>query len=98
MTYSAGVYGETITDLYTLIIHILRYNFLCLHSDQTLVFCRCVLFTEFGSVVGLSQSLMVLCQSLQLVVLTKIPYYKVTEMEVHKLLVSHAVTTENHLF
>ena len=85
------------------------YSFLCLHSDQTLVFCRCVhaeynnnsalktprpcsgcaelcllgmiptlrkgiesqLFTEFESVVGLSQSLTVLCQSLQRVGLTK---------------------------
>ena len=37
-----GVQGETITDLYALIIHILMYNFLCLYSDQTLVFCRCV--------------------------------------------------------
>ena len=39
---------------------------------------------------------MVLYQSLQWVGLTK--YYKVTEMEVHKVLVSHAVTTENHFF
>ena len=40
---------------------------------------------------------MVLCQSLQWVELTIIPY-KATETEVHKLLVSHAVTTENHFF
>ena len=25
-----------------LVIHILMYNFLCLHSDQTLASCRCV--------------------------------------------------------
>ena len=27
---------------YALIIQILMYNILCLHSDQILVFCRCV--------------------------------------------------------
>ena len=33
---------ERQSQTYALIIHILMYNFLCLHSDQTLVFCRCV--------------------------------------------------------
>ena len=55
------------------------------------------LFTEFGSSSRFFSTLMVLCQSLQWVGLTKY-HYKATDTDIHKLLVSHAVATENHLF